>query len=182
MACLTSCPSGVAYDRLIESTRAEIEETHSRSPIERTIRALVFAVFPPSSAPARGARARATRAEAAAATPADAPPRAGATLALAGCCAPGHGRTRPKGCSSRPPDRLCAARAVRRRQRRDRSGARRRRRRGHRAERAVLLRALSLHAGRLDEGRERARRLIETFERAQVEQVVTNRPRAVAPR
>lgn len=31
MACVTSCPSGVQYDRLIELTRAEVEREHERA-------------------------------------------------------------------------------------------------------------------------------------------------------
>ncbi len=46
MACVTACPSGVQYDRLIEQTRAEVEETHRRPAADRALRALVFAVFP----------------------------------------------------------------------------------------------------------------------------------------
>jgi len=46
MACVTSCPSGVQYDRLIESTRRYIEEHHRRGAGERMVRALVFGVFP----------------------------------------------------------------------------------------------------------------------------------------
>ena len=46
MACLTSCPSGVRYDRLIEQTRAHVEEHHQRSDDERLLRALVFATVP----------------------------------------------------------------------------------------------------------------------------------------
>ena len=46
MACVTACPSGVQYDRLIEQTRAEVEEVHRRPARERALRALVFAVFP----------------------------------------------------------------------------------------------------------------------------------------
>jgi glycolate oxidase iron-sulfur subunit len=46
MACVTACPSGVQYDRLIETTRAYVEERHSRTSSERFLRALVFAVFP----------------------------------------------------------------------------------------------------------------------------------------
>ena len=46
MACVTSCPSGVQYDRLIEDTRAEVEATYRRSPSERALRGLVFALFP----------------------------------------------------------------------------------------------------------------------------------------
>jgi glycolate oxidase iron-sulfur subunit len=46
MACVTSCPSGVQYDRLIESTRAEVERRHRRSASERVLRSTIFAVFP----------------------------------------------------------------------------------------------------------------------------------------
>jgi glycolate oxidase iron-sulfur subunit len=46
MACVTSCPSGVQYDRLIEQTRAHVEEHHERSDDERLMRALVFATVP----------------------------------------------------------------------------------------------------------------------------------------
>jgi len=46
MACVTACPSGVQYDRLIESTRAYVEEHHRRAPAERLLRSLLFAVFP----------------------------------------------------------------------------------------------------------------------------------------
>src|ERR687887_2321445 len=31
MACVTSCPSGVQYDRLIETTRAQVEHEHPRT-------------------------------------------------------------------------------------------------------------------------------------------------------
>jgi glycolate oxidase iron-sulfur subunit len=46
MACVTSCPSGVQYDRLIEDTRAYVEEHHTRSLGDRLLRAGIFAVFP----------------------------------------------------------------------------------------------------------------------------------------
>ena len=46
MACVTSCPSGVKYDHLIEDTRAQVERNHSRSPRERLIRSAVFSLFP----------------------------------------------------------------------------------------------------------------------------------------
>jgi glycolate oxidase iron-sulfur subunit len=46
MACVTACPSGVQYDRLIETTRAYVEERHRRAAGERLLRALVFSVFP----------------------------------------------------------------------------------------------------------------------------------------
>ena len=46
MSCVTACPSGVRYDRLIEDTRAQVERHHSRTPGERALRAAVFALFP----------------------------------------------------------------------------------------------------------------------------------------
>ena len=46
MACVTSCPSGVQYDRLIELTRAEVEREHERPLKERAMRELVFRLFP----------------------------------------------------------------------------------------------------------------------------------------
>jgi len=46
MACVTACPSGVRYDRLIEQTRVEVERVHVRDPRERAVRALVFGLFP----------------------------------------------------------------------------------------------------------------------------------------
>ena len=46
MACVSSCPSGVEYDRLIELTRERVEEEVERPLRERALRALVFAVLP----------------------------------------------------------------------------------------------------------------------------------------
>jgi glycolate oxidase iron-sulfur subunit len=46
MACVTACPSGVRYDRLIEDTRAQVERRHSRGPRDRALRAAIFALFP----------------------------------------------------------------------------------------------------------------------------------------
>ena len=46
MACVTACPSGVQYDKLIEDTRAQIERNFERSRAERARRRLVFSLFP----------------------------------------------------------------------------------------------------------------------------------------
>ena len=46
MACVTACPSGVQYDKLIETTRAQVERNHERSPADRALRSLIFAIFP----------------------------------------------------------------------------------------------------------------------------------------
>jgi glycolate oxidase iron-sulfur subunit len=46
MACVTSCPSGVRYDLLIEETRATVEDRHERPRTERLQRRLLFATLP----------------------------------------------------------------------------------------------------------------------------------------
>ncbi len=46
MACLSSCPSGVRYDRLIESTRHAVEQEHRRPAADRLLRGLLFSVLP----------------------------------------------------------------------------------------------------------------------------------------
>ena len=45
MACVTACPSGVAYDRLIEDTRPQVERNYPRSARERLLRRALFASF-----------------------------------------------------------------------------------------------------------------------------------------
>ncbi|KAB1916372.1 (Fe-S)-binding protein [Micromonospora sp. AMSO31t] len=46
MSCVTACPSGVQYDRLIGATRQQVERRHSRGPRDRALRAAIFALFP----------------------------------------------------------------------------------------------------------------------------------------
>ena len=46
MACLSSCPSGVRYDKLIEETRHVVEDVHPRTRGERMQRRLLFATLP----------------------------------------------------------------------------------------------------------------------------------------
>lgn len=46
MACVTACPSGVRYDRLIEVTRAQVEEERPRTRTDRLLREAIFAFFP----------------------------------------------------------------------------------------------------------------------------------------
>lgn len=46
MACVTACPSGVKYDQLIEATRAQVERRHDRTAAERALRSMIFALFP----------------------------------------------------------------------------------------------------------------------------------------
>lgn len=46
MACVSSCPSGVRYDRLIESTRHAVEQEYDRPVGERILRGILFRVLP----------------------------------------------------------------------------------------------------------------------------------------
>jgi glycolate oxidase iron-sulfur subunit len=46
LACVTACPSGVQYDKLIEATRGQVQRQHPRSWQEKLIRGLIFALFP----------------------------------------------------------------------------------------------------------------------------------------
>ncbi|HEY7145113.1 MAG TPA: 4Fe-4S dicluster domain-containing protein, partial [Streptosporangiaceae bacterium] len=46
MACVTACPSGVQYGRLIEHTRPIVERAATRSMTDRLFRSAIFAVFP----------------------------------------------------------------------------------------------------------------------------------------
>ena len=46
MACMTACPSGVQYDKLIEDTRAQVERNIPRPIADTLFRKLLFATFP----------------------------------------------------------------------------------------------------------------------------------------
>ena len=46
MACVTACPSGVQYDKLIEATRAQVERRHERTRREKLLRGAIFSLFP----------------------------------------------------------------------------------------------------------------------------------------
>ncbi|GAA1718295.1 heterodisulfide reductase-related iron-sulfur binding cluster [Fodinicola feengrottensis] len=46
MACVTACPSGVQYDKIVTNTRAQIERRHQRTGGEKLLRGLIFATFP----------------------------------------------------------------------------------------------------------------------------------------
>ena len=46
MACVTACPSGVQYDKLLEATRPQIERLATRSWADRLFRRLIFSLFP----------------------------------------------------------------------------------------------------------------------------------------
>src|SRR5258707_7343783 len=45
MACMTACPSGVDYGKLIEATRAQIERKTERSRVENLHRRFIFEAF-----------------------------------------------------------------------------------------------------------------------------------------
>src|SRR5277367_1273119 len=45
-ACMTACPSGVQYNKLIEDTRAQVERNISRTTPDTLFRKLLFATFP----------------------------------------------------------------------------------------------------------------------------------------
>jgi glycolate oxidase iron-sulfur subunit len=46
MACMTACPSGVQYDKLIEDTRAQVERNLPRTPTDSLFRRILFSTFP----------------------------------------------------------------------------------------------------------------------------------------
>ncbi len=46
LACVTTCPSGVEYDKLIEATRAQVDRNQTRSLPEKLLRKLIFSLFP----------------------------------------------------------------------------------------------------------------------------------------
>ena len=46
MSCVTACPSGVQYDKLLEATRPQIERHVDRSMADRLFRRMIFTLFP----------------------------------------------------------------------------------------------------------------------------------------
>lgn len=46
LACTTACPSGVRYDRLIDSVRSQVNRNHQRPFPLRLLRQLIFSLFP----------------------------------------------------------------------------------------------------------------------------------------
>lgn len=46
LACVTTCPSGVQYDKLIAATRPQVERNVPRTADDRLIRSLIFNLFP----------------------------------------------------------------------------------------------------------------------------------------
>lgn len=46
LACVSTCPSGVQYDKLIAATRPQVERNQPRNPWERLLRWVIFNLFP----------------------------------------------------------------------------------------------------------------------------------------
>jgi glycolate oxidase iron-sulfur subunit len=46
LACVSSCPSGVQYEKLIGATRPQVERRHRRPWRERLVRELIYSLFP----------------------------------------------------------------------------------------------------------------------------------------
>lgn len=46
MSCMTACPSGVQYDEILETARAQLERRRPRAPTDQAIRGLVLGLFP----------------------------------------------------------------------------------------------------------------------------------------
>jgi glycolate oxidase iron-sulfur subunit len=173
MACVSSCPSGVRYDRLIEATRHTVEREFGRSAGERLVRALLFSVLP---YPRRmGAAVRLAR-------PAKALPLPRSLRPLVEIAPPWRSTERPPAvtpANGEPIGRVgvltgCVQSAVFGSV--NTATARVLAADGYEvvAPRQGCCGALSVHAGRLEEGKALARRLIEAFEGVDVELVVVN--------
>jgi glycolate oxidase iron-sulfur subunit len=174
MACVTACPSGVQYDRLIELTRAHVEETMDRAGGERLLRALVFRLFP---------YPRRMRAALALEPLGRRLPLPGSLSSLVDVAPPWRSSERPPAVTPAAGERRarvgmltgCVQRVVFGNV--NAATARVLAADGYEvvAPRAqACCGALSVHAGRLAEGLARARRLIEVFDRARVDLVVAN--------
>jgi glycolate oxidase iron-sulfur subunit len=46
LACVTACPSGVQYEKLIEATRQQVERRYTRTRADRLFRDFIFSLFP----------------------------------------------------------------------------------------------------------------------------------------
>ncbi|MEI8104297.1 MAG: heterodisulfide reductase-related iron-sulfur binding cluster [Actinomycetes bacterium] len=170
MACLTSCPSGVKYDRLIELAREKVEQEVKRPLRERLLRRFVFAVFPhparlrvalkfawlPAPGPFKPLKDLAPPSWTTAAPPAETPAEGGAAVARVGLLT-GCVQSVLFGETNRASARVLAA---------------------HGFEVAAPYQgccgALALHAGRREEGLELARRTEAAFRAAGADRIVTN--------
>ena len=185
MACVTACPSGVQYNRLIEATRAQVERRHRRPVGERLLRRAIFGVFPyPRRLHALRGPLRAYQASGLSGLLRRGLSRAAPTLAALESLAP------PLGAFEHVPERL-PARGARRGtvgmllgcvQREFFPGVNAATARVLAAEGFDVVApaaqgccgALSVHNGREDEARAFARELIDTFDIAGVDAVVVN--------
>ena len=190
MACVTACPSGVKYDELITATRAQIERNHRRALPDRLFRALIFALFPhPARLRVAGVlgwlyqRLGGDRLLRLTGVDAYLPPRLHALSQLLP-------DVRLRDLARRDPERVAAQGPPRRRvglltgcvQRVFFGDVNAATTRVLAAEGCEVVApadqaccgALELHAGREPAAADRARRLIDVFERAQVDTVVVN--------
>ncbi len=173
MACLTSCPSGVAYDRLIEDARERVEDSDERAWSERVVRGLVFNTVPyPSRLRAALLAERVGRH-----LPLPKWARPLVTLAPPWRSAERTAKRTPAVGSSRGTVGVlvgCVQRVVFG----DVNAATVRVLTAEGfdvvAPRQGCCGALSVHAGRLDEGRERARRLIDAFAADEPDTIIVN--------
>lgn len=46
LACVSTCPSDVQYDKLIAATRPQVERNYPRNPFDKLYRQLIFSLFP----------------------------------------------------------------------------------------------------------------------------------------
>jgi glycolate oxidase iron-sulfur subunit len=169
MACLTSCPSGVQYDRLIELARERVEQEVPRPVGDRLLRSLVFAVFPkpkrlklalrfsslPAPGPFKPLKELAPRWREAVAPPAETP-AVGKPIARVGLLT-GCVQSVLFGEVNRASARVLAAYGYE-----------------VAAPYDGCCGALALHAGRREQGLELARRTAASFAEAGVEMIVTN--------
>ena len=173
MACLTSCPSGVSYDRLIEDARERVEESGHRPLAERLVRELVFRTVP---------YPRRLRAALLAERLGRRLPLPRVARPLVSLAPPWRSRERlPKftaaqgesrgtvgmliGCVQRVVFGDVNSATVRVLSTEGFSVV---------APRQGCCGALSVHAGRLDEGRARARKLIDAFEGLELDAIIVN--------
>jgi glycolate oxidase iron-sulfur subunit len=174
MACVTSCPSGVQYDRLIEQTRATIEREYKRPRRERALRSALLTVV---------AHPRRLRMVLGLAPVGRRLPLPGLLRPLADLAPPWRSGAEPPELTApmgEPTGRVglltgCVQRVLFG----DVNAATARVLAAHGLE-VVAPRAqgccgaLAVHAGQHDQGLERARRTIDTFDEAGVDLVVSN--------